>query len=127
MDPVHKLLLELLALPIAFALFWHVVIRNFIVASILSGICAASVHVLMATDFSTFGLVWNFAMGFLPATLISLAIGIPFNRHRNPPLPAEKATTSSAGISWNRRLTWQQVVPIFVLILIFIARRVWWP
>ena len=125
MDPAFKLVLGLFAVPIAFALAWHVVIKNFVVASILSGISAAITYGLMAEELTEFSFVWDFATQVIPATLISLAIGIPFNRRRNPPLPAG-TTASSPGISWNQRLTWRQIVPALLGIVLFVILEVWW-
>lgn len=129
MEPAAlRLLLEFLGVTTAFALLWHLVVRNFVVASILSGICVAITLGLMTNDFyplSVFSVSWTFATYCLPAVIISLGIGIPFNRRRNPLPPADEPEESRSVSYWNQRVTWQHVVPLLVVMLIFLIREIW--
>jgi hypothetical protein len=128
-DPALRLLLEFLAAVVGLSLAWHIVVKNFVVASLLSGICVFISMGILNRDFeepSLFSVAFDFAAYGVTAIIFSLAIGIPFNRRRNPLPPAEQPAGLKPVASWSQRLTWLQIVPIFVVILIFIIRRVFW-
>ena len=130
MDPGLKWILEFVAAIVGFALAWHIVVKNFVVASLLSGICVFITMGILNGDFedpSLFSVLFDFAAYGVTAMIFSLAIGIPFNRRRNPLPPADKSADLEPVRSWNQRVTWQSMVPIVVVILIFIIRRVFWP
>jgi hypothetical protein len=69
--------------------------------------------------------VLSFAIFGAPAVIISFGVGIPFNRRRNPLPPVQKPTPLRPITSLTQRLSWQQIVPILILILIFLIFEAW--
>jgi hypothetical protein len=131
MDPLIEFLGKFLGVTCAVAFLWHLILRKFVLASILSGL---STGLLLAyfDDWEQSTPLWFYAYTVLleyglPAIIISLAVGIPFNRHRNPLPKTDHPAEFKPLTSMNQRLSWHHVVLGLAGALFMLLWAIWKP
>ena len=114
MDPVFRYFGLLILVTVVSALAWHIVVKRWIAASLGAAFTTAVVAPALLEGPSrplTADSLLSFAILFTNGLIFALAIGIPFNRRRNP-IRATHLTPalSSEDSIETRELGWKDIV-----------------